>query len=164
MWILVAPMAPLAQDFIGKTRVLGKPVCLGQRDQMLMPVEFPDNLAVSHLFEVEILDAIEHFPGSLPRVDKIEMPIDGRSVCKVGVSQQIEAVVKDLFRLLDDVRGLLRKPLPDQLQPRIDIARTKEKIPAGSRFRLQHGLSKIEPQQARRCILLHGQFLANSSA
>ena len=101
------PTAPLRKDFFCETVVSGKPVCLGQRNQVLMTVQFPGDLAVAHFSKIQVLDAVKRLAGRELLIDGVEVPIDLFPVVEICVSQQIEAVRTNLVSAFKDFAGLL---------------------------------------------------------
>ena len=45
------PVLPLAKQLRGELLVTAQSVCFGERDQMLVPVQFPRDFAIAHLHQ-----------------------------------------------------------------------------------------------------------------
>src|SRR5215472_4758550 len=82
------PGVELAEDFFRIPAIVGQQAGLGQRDQVLMPVEFPCELVVADGDEIEERDLVPGHKGSALLVERVEMPVDLRSVVKSRVAQQ----------------------------------------------------------------------------
>src|SRR5436309_4755183 len=102
---------PLRKYLVCEPLVAGQAVCLGERNQMLMAVQFPRDLAVANLSKVQVLDAVEWLLRRGFPMNSIEMPIDLLPVVEIRVSQQIEAMGTNLFRAFNHCVGLLGKAL-----------------------------------------------------
>src|SRR5579862_1426736 len=106
--ILRLPMPPLAQGLIRKTPVAREPVGFPQRDQMLMAVEFPRNLAVAHFGEIQISNFVKRLPRSLLSVYRVKVPVDRPAIIEVFITEKVEAVLTNSVRPLDDILNLMR--------------------------------------------------------
>jgi len=75
---------------------------------VLMAVQFPGDLRISNLLEVEIFHLEPRFAPSLLAMHGVGMPSDLRAIIQIFVALEIEAVGADLFRVQDDVIRLGR--------------------------------------------------------
>src|SRR6516164_397270 len=56
--ILLLPVIPLLEKFQSKLRALRQTIRFGQRDQVLVPVQIPNNLRVADLAKIEIWNVV----------------------------------------------------------------------------------------------------------
>ena len=59
--IFVAPVVPLAKDFASKPLLSRESIRSGKRGEVLVPIQFPDDLGISDFAEIEIADLEPHF-------------------------------------------------------------------------------------------------------
>jgi hypothetical protein len=76
-----------------------------------MTVQFPRDLAIPNLGEVEITDLVESLSVSPFPVHRVKMPIDGIAIFQILVAEKIKLVAADFVGLANNVLSLLRKPL-----------------------------------------------------
>src|ERR1700733_12569365 len=74
--ILRVPVPPLPKYLVRVTPIFGKPICLGQSNQVLMTVQLPRDFAIPNLGEVEIADLVKRPSGSLFPMHRVKMPIE----------------------------------------------------------------------------------------
>ena len=127
VWILGLPVPPLPEYLVCITPLFGKPIRFGQSDQMLMTVQFPRDLAIPNLVEVEITDLVESLSGSLFPMYRVEMPIDGIAVFQILVAEKIKMVTADFVGLANDVLSLLRKSLTNYVRAGQEEMSTRRK-------------------------------------
>ena len=108
------PVRPMRENLAHKLVIARKPVRFGQSDKMLMTVEFPGNLRVSHFCEIEILYLEPGFAWSTLAMHHIRVPVDLRTIIEILVAQQVETMAANFFCLENDVVRLRRKDLLEQ--------------------------------------------------
>src|ERR1700720_147061 len=96
------PGVPLLLQFGSVLFLSGQSPGLRQDHQMLMPVQFPRDLVITDLGEIEKIDLEPWFEWRPFAMDYIQMPINFGAVVEVRVSQQAEAVTTDFVRLTED--------------------------------------------------------------
>ena len=79
-------MAPLAQNFVRVTVIARQPIRLGQGYEMLVPVKFPRDLAVTDFLEIQIGYPMEHFSRDTLAVHKVQMPVNGAAIGEILVT------------------------------------------------------------------------------
>ena len=109
--ILGMPVLPLVKYFVRELFIPRKPVCLRQRDKVLMPIQLPNNFAVAHLFEAEVMNLEPKLSRCSLTVDPIEMPVNLLAVIEVLIAKQIETMAADLLCAADNFVCLSGKPL-----------------------------------------------------
>ena len=60
---------------------------LCERDQVLVPVQLPDDLVIAHLIEIKKIDLEPGFKGRTFSVYHIAMPINLQAIVEIFVSQ-----------------------------------------------------------------------------
>src|SRR5207253_130583 len=85
-----------------KLLVLSQPIGFRQSYQMLMAIEFPDDLAIAYFFEIEILELVKQLPRRSLLMHSIPVPIDLLSVIQPFVAKQIEIMPAHPLRSTDD--------------------------------------------------------------
>src|SRR5258707_12642806 len=88
------PVPPLTQNFVRVTVIARKPVRLGQGYEMLVPVEFPCDLAVTNFLEIQIAYPMKHFSRGPLAMDEVQVQVNGAAVGDVVITQQVEAVLQ----------------------------------------------------------------------
>src|SRR5580698_5552 len=126
--IVTLPMVPLVEQ-LGRVLVVpAESVSLRQRCQMLVPIQFPGNLAVADLQKIEVAN-LE--PGPKRRafvVNTVVMPIDLGSIIEILIPQQIETVAANPLCPGLDPLYFPRKSLFQQRTDRPNAAGVKEKL------------------------------------
>ncbi len=137
--VLPQPVPPLPDGRVGKLLLPGEPIRLGERDQMLVPVEFPGDLRIPNLRKVQVAD-LE--PGDARRpltVDQVEVPVDLRAVVEIRKTQQVKAVPADLLCRSDNLGRGLRHAAPQQAADFGDLRFVEEEPP----LRIRPGASQV---------------------
>ena len=112
--ILRTPVVPLRDDLIHEPPIIRDGVSFGQRNQMLVPVQFPDNFRVADFLIIEITDLEPGLARRLFTADSIEVPVDFASVIKAFITEQVEAMCTDFFGSGKNLAGFARElPLQD---------------------------------------------------
>ena len=109
------PTAPLRDQFANVLVVFRQQPCLGQRDQMLMAVQFPGDLVVADDSEVKKRNFEPRDKWRAFAVHAIEMPIDLESIIEVLVAEQAKTMLADFVGLADDCLSLIGQVPPQQL-------------------------------------------------
>src|SRR5215471_12255853 len=73
--ILVHPGIDVGRKRLRITFIAGKPICLTESDEILMPVEFPGDLLVAEKLRVQIIQTTPVDQWSALPCDRLEMPI-----------------------------------------------------------------------------------------
>src|SRR5208337_4701752 len=85
--ICLPPRKPLIHQFIGVDAITGHEPGLGERDQMLMTVQFPDDLVVADFMKIQKID-FEPWPQRAARaMNGIGMPIDVGAIVERFISK-----------------------------------------------------------------------------
>src|SRR5215471_3478777 len=98
-----------------------------------MAVEFPCDLRIAHLIEVEVADLV---PGPLWRAFRmhcVQMPVNLLAILEALIAEEIKSVTANLISLLDDVINNLRKAAAQIAKNLRDFCCIKEKTPAIAR-------------------------------
>jgi hypothetical protein len=91
-----------------------------------MAVQFPRDLAVANLLEIEVADSVKRLSRRPFPVYGIQMPIDRVTEVEIFVAQQIKPEATYSFRLVDNLRGLVLQPLTQQLDHTVYRLRGKK--------------------------------------
>src|SRR5271170_4355165 len=126
--IVGLPLPPLPQHFVDKPGIARQPVGLRESDEVLMAIQLPRDLAITHFVEIQIAHLVKQLLRSSLPVNKVEMPVNYRAIVEIFVAQQVEAMLADFLRLVNDPLSLAGKPLAQQRQQSIDRIEVKEKI------------------------------------
>jgi hypothetical protein len=97
-------------------------------------------------------------------VYQIQTPIDGASIRQVDVAEQVESVLENLLRRLDDPTHMVRHALSKQTEPGCYLLRSKEEVPASSATGSPHMARKIETQRCQQAILSLSNLLPQAVA
>jgi hypothetical protein len=97
-------------------------------------------------------------------MDWIEVPVDHSAIVEILIAEQIEAMLADLFCLLDDLFGLSGEPLAQERQQGIDGIWTEEKISPLRNRRILRASGKIESQARQHAIRPLAELLPNTIA
>ena len=146
--VLLLPVVPKRQQLRDELLPPGQPVRLRQRGQPLLPVQLPDDLVVADLLEVEESDLVPGPAGRALGVYGVELPVHFRSVVQGVEAQDVEAVLRDPPRLLDDAVRLFREALAQRLDNLGHVCRGKEEAPGSSRHASGHRSRYIHAQRA----------------
>ena len=109
--ILSVPMLPLRKKFGGKPRIVAEAIGLGQGHEMLMAVQFPGDLGITHGSKIQILNLEPQIAWSLLPVYKVQMPIDFPAAIQVLIAKQVEPMLANLLCTLVNRLNLVRHPL-----------------------------------------------------
>ena len=143
-------MPPLLKYLVCVTPIFGQTIRLGQGDQVLMTVQFPRDLAIADLVEIEIANPVKGLLRSPFAVDQVEMPIDRISVFQIFIAEEVKLVAANLVGLTNDQFSLLRKPSAKQVQQRLYRIRREEKPARPGVCRANQPLRKIESESERK--------------
>src|SRR3954462_12831498 len=83
--VFCPPVPPLPQHLVGKAAIACQSVGLGQRDQVLMAIQFPRDLAVPDLRKIQIMNLVKRLSRSSFSVNGVEMPVDRTAEIKALV-------------------------------------------------------------------------------
>ncbi len=97
---------------------------LGQRHQVLVPVQFPCDFVVAHHREIEKRNLEPRIERRALAVHRIEMPVDlfgvataaDRSEVKIFVAQQPKTMAANLIGLAQNFRRLVGQMFAQQLR------------------------------------------------
>ena len=120
----------------------------GERGEVLVPVQLPDDLVVAHRIEIEEGDAEPGRVRCSAAVDRVEMPVDFAAEIESLVAEQVEAARADLFGLTDDAPGLFGQPRAEALDERGHVGGIEEK-PAGRLRLARERLLERDPAEPR---------------
>src|SRR5437868_4525786 len=90
--ICAYPAMPLRVDLAYVLFVIAEEPCFRERDQVLMPVEFPCNFVISDFRVFEKANVEPGFQRSAFAVNPIKVPVDLRAVVEVFVAQQVKVM------------------------------------------------------------------------
>ena len=93
----------------------------------MVAVQLPGDSDVTHHVEIQIIDLEPQVAGRSFSVRAIQVPIDFPTVIQTLISQQVEAMLTDFLRSLDDRLDLIRCPLSERVQDPWNIFATKKK-------------------------------------
>ena len=99
VWVFALPVSPLREDLGSEAALAGGLPALGQRNEVLVTVQLPDDFVVADLIEVEEWDLIPGFAGDALVVYGVEVPVDGGTKIEIRVAEQVEAVLAEFFSL-----------------------------------------------------------------
>src|SRR5579859_1363705 len=126
--ILSPPMAPLPQHFVRKTWIARQTISLRQCHEMLMPVEFPRDLAVPDLIEIEKTHLVENRLAGASSVNRVQMPVNWAPVIQVFITEQVKMMPANFLGLLNDLFDLAWETLLQERQNWIYRLRTEKKV------------------------------------
>src|SRR5947199_4796426 len=90
--IFLLPGIKLSGAFFGVAGISTEDPSLCQSEQMLVPIQFPNNLVIANQAEVEIGNFEPRQQGTPFLVDWIPMPIDGSNVIDLRITQQLKSM------------------------------------------------------------------------
>src|SRR6516162_5398333 len=73
--VLLLPVVPLVEQLAGILFLAADAVGLGQGNEMLVPIQLPDSLRVTHLRKIEIANAEPGFTRDPLVVDNVQLPV-----------------------------------------------------------------------------------------
>ena len=94
------PAIPLRNHFADIVFLPGETPGLGERGQVLMPIQFPDDFVIANFGEVEKINFKPGFKWGALAVYWIKMPIDLRAIIEVCVAKQRETVIANFVCFL----------------------------------------------------------------
>ena len=100
------PMGDLSFDFGEKLGATGEQERLGEEDEMLVAIEFPDELVVACAGEIEVRDAAEVGEAGFLAVQEVPTPGDAWAKIDFGNAEEGEAMAEDGFGEADDFGGV----------------------------------------------------------
>src|SRR6266849_638575 len=109
--VLLLPVIPLPEQLLRIPRFGRQTISLGQGDQVLVAIEFPNDLRVARLVKVEIAYPEPGSAGRPLAMHGIQMPIYFRAVVNAFVPEKVEAVPANLFSVFDNFLNHLRLTL-----------------------------------------------------
>jgi hypothetical protein len=96
---------------------------------VLVTIQFPCDLAVSHLVEIQITDLEPGFERSALTVHAVRVPVDLRAIIKAFITQQSEAMLRDEFGTLNNLASRVRKKLAQLRAEFGNLLRRKKELP-----------------------------------
>ena len=152
-------MPPLEKQFVGKLLFARKSIGLSQCDQMLMPVQFPGDLAVANFLEIEIANLERRLTRRPLSVNSVAVPVDFCTVIQAFVPEQVKAVLADSLRLSNNSLYLFRHTLFQQQAKGWHSLRRKEETPRGCRVSSRNFILNTNAQViAKRIQASHEQL------
>src|SRR5271167_4844712 len=124
-----------------------------------MTIQFPRDLAVSNLVEIQITDFVKRLLGGPFTVDQVKMPVDGIAVFQIFVTKKIKLMAANLIGLVNDLFRLLRNPLTKEFKNGRNGCRREEKPARPGICRLNQALRKIDPETRENCVATLSHFL-----
>ena len=76
--------------------VAGQTPSLGERDQMLMTVQFPDDFVIADFLKIQEIDLEPGFQRAALAVNRVEMPVDVGAVVADGAARVLVVAVAPL--------------------------------------------------------------------
>ena len=101
-------MGQLRQQAAGESLIARERVGLRERDEVLMPVQLPDELVISDHFEVEVRKPAPVDERRAPSRQRIELPVDRITEREVTVAEEIEPAGQRPLRGADERFGIRR--------------------------------------------------------
>src|ERR1019366_7070187 len=93
--ILFLPGVELCLEFLREFFVSCQLIGFAECDEVLMPVQFPDDLRITHSLKVQVRNRMELLAWGLLSVDRIAVPVDARPEIQVTVAEQVKTVSAD---------------------------------------------------------------------
>jgi hypothetical protein len=106
--------------------LMGQPPRLCQGDQVLMPIQFPDDFVVADLIKIKKIDFEPRLKRGTFSVHNVEMPINLRAIIKILVSQQGESMAANIVGFADNRFNFRGKVFFQQTNPAGYLVRRDE--------------------------------------
>ena len=124
--VLPLPVVPERDQLLREVLLLREPVGCGQRRHPLVSVQLPHDLVVADLGEVEEADPVPRRERRAPSVHGVEMPVDVLAVLDAFPPEQVESMLGDPPRALDDGARLLWEASAQRLEDLRHLAGREE--------------------------------------
>src|SRR5215208_96694 len=89
-WIRIHPRSQVVDDRAGITFIAAQPVGPAKREEVLMPIQFPDHLVIADQGGVEIRNPTPMSARSASTGNGIAMPINRTAETQTAISQKVE--------------------------------------------------------------------------
>ena len=140
----------------------GEPIGLAERGEVLMAIEFPDDLVVADLGRIEIRDPAPVDQRACRSAHRVEVPIDRIAEREAAISQKIERAGRDTLRLCYNRSCLIRKLRSNSSERASLIVECREEAvwPRGDCAHLGRTHSVSRRPGRSRCVTASGGQLA----
>src|SRR6185295_19997260 len=125
--IRIHPRRSVCDECFSKSFIAGQPICLAERNEMRVTVQFPDNFLITRDVRVEIIDLApvnerRAFPGC-----RVEMPIDLIAKTQIVEAEQIKAPGDRAFGRVEQSLAISGEALLDDLAHLLSIRERRKK-------------------------------------
>ena len=122
----VHPLCQMRRHALGVSLGPGQQVGAAEQQKMLMPIQLPDDLVVADDGGIEAAHATPMHARRAPLVDRVEMPIDGRTERQTLVAEQVKPAGHNAIRRGEHLVRPAGPPRREQVGRRRRIARARE--------------------------------------
>lgn len=120
-----------ANKLLREPTIPGQPERFRQHDQMLMSIQFPRNLGIDDLLEIEVVDFEPRLARGSFLMDGVELAIDVGAELEIAIPEQAKPMRANLFRFCNNRVCLGRHVLAQYGNNFRDIRRIKKEISHG---------------------------------
>jgi hypothetical protein len=162
--ILLLPVVPLPEEFHSVTIFSGEAICHGQRDQVLMAAQFPRDLCIPNLIEVQVRDTEPGAERSALAMNGIAVPIDLRTILHVLVPEQVELMAANPVSTYCELSRQVGQVFPQVVQDAGHLVAAEEEIAVLLVRRDNEILAETPSQPGKQKIPALGCFLVQAPA
>src|SRR5262249_27257412 len=106
--ICLHPFAKMFGEYVRVSLITVQPIRLAQRHEVLMPIQFPDDLLVADKLGIEIVDLAPMQKRNAFSGYRLKVPLNRIAKTKVLVAKQIKLAFTESICLIDELLNRLR--------------------------------------------------------